>query len=109
LPFASTWEPVRLAALAAVSSAVWPVTGLSRYLAVTLSLWSWSTIMKLRTVGQALPDPSAPAVGTTVAEVPAAGTASRLKSISRFATRKKLAPLQNDTWPKIDPGRPLTQ
>ena len=75
---------------------------------VTLSLWSWSTMSKLRTVGQVLPVPSRPAVGTILAECPAAGTNSRPSRIICNAVLKKLMPLQNDTWPKTEP-RPLTQ
>src|ERR1022692_4423723 len=64
---------------------------------------------KLRTVGQALHVPIAPAVGTIFAEVPVEGTNSRPSRSSRNAARKKLMPLQNDTWPKTDPFRPATQ
>src|SRR5262245_48615307 len=108
LPLPSFWAPAMLAALAAVFWAVWPVFGSTRYVLVTLSLWSWSTMSKLRTVGHCLPVPSRPPVGTSVAEVPALGTCSRPMAISANAARKKLVPLQNDTWPKGEP-RPLTQ
>src|SRR5260370_2699812 len=64
---------------------------------------------KLRVVGQALPVPSAPAVGTIFVVVPADGTASLPSRISLRAALKKLVPLQNDTWPKTDPAWPLTQ
>src|SRR5271165_3897327 len=75
---------------------------------VTLSLWSWSTMSKLRTVGQLVPVPIAPAVGTIFADLPAKGTNSLPSRSSRNAELKKLMPLQKDTWPKTDP-RPLTQ
>src|SRR5260370_34018224 len=60
------------------------------------------------TVGEVGPVPIAPAVGTICADCPAAGTRRSPKRISANAVRKKLMPLQNDTWPKTDP-RPLTQ
>ncbi len=41
--------------------------------------------------------------------VPADGTASLPSRISLSAARKKLVPLQNDTWPKTDPIWPLMQ
>ena len=63
---------------------------------------------KLRVIGQALPVPSAPAVGTIFAERPGEGTNSRPSRSSWNAALKKLMPLQNDTWPKTEP-RPLTQ
>src|SRR5450759_656603 len=71
---------------------------------VTLSLWSWSTMSKLRTVGQALPVPVAPAVGTIFAEVPAEGTNSRPSRSSWNAARKNLMQLQNDTRPRALSG-----
>ena len=42
-------------------------------------------------------------------EVPSDGTTSFPSRSSRNAALKKLMPLQNDTWPKIDPDVPLTQ
>ena len=59
--------------------------------------------------GQVLPVPSAPAVGTIFAERPAEGTNSLPSRSSWNAALKKLMPLQNDTWPKTDPGSPLMQ
>ena len=94
--------------LAVVAWAVWPVVRLSRYTLVTLSLWSWSTMLKLRTFGQSRPVPIRPAVGTILAEVPSNGTRSRPSRISANAVLKKLMPLQNDCWPNTDPS-PLTQ
>jgi len=108
LPFTSTWAPAMLAVLAALSCAVWPVAASNRYFVVTLSLWSWSIMSKLRTVGQTLPVPIRPAVGTMFADRPADGTRSRPSRSSANAALKKLMPLQNDTWPKTEP-RPLTQ
>src|ERR1700748_3371701 len=58
LPFVSGVALARLPAFAVVSCAVCPVAGLSRYVLVTLSDWSWSTMSKLRTVGQVVPVPS---------------------------------------------------
>ena len=59
-------------------------------------------------IGQVVPVPSRPAVGTIFAERPVEGTNSRPSRIIWSAVLKKLMPLQNDTWPKTDP-RPLTQ
>ena len=53
LPLASVVEPGMLAAFAAVSCAVCPVAGFSRYRVVTLSDWSWSIMSKLCVTGQA--------------------------------------------------------
>ena len=73
---------------------------------VTLSLWSWSIMSKLRTrAGVARPEPAG---RHDLRRVPSDGTNSLPSRISRSAVLKKLMPLQNDTWPKIDP-RPLTQ
>jgi hypothetical protein len=69
-------EPAMLPALDAVSCAVCPVAGLSRYSVVTLSDGSWSTMSKLCVVGQAWPVPSAPPVATILVEVPSDGTTS---------------------------------
>ena len=44
-----------------------------------------------------------------LAEVPVAGTVSLPWASARAAARKNCVPLQNETWPKIDPFRPLTQ
>ena len=68
---------------------------------MTLSLWSWSIMLKLRTVGQATP--------AALVAVPVAGTVSVPAASARCAAAKKAGPLQNDTWPKTDPLRPLTQ
>ena len=38
-----------------------------------------------------------------------AGTTSMPAAMSLLAAAKNATPLQNDTWPKIDPGRPLSQ
>ena len=109
LPLSSRVEPCRLPALEAVSWAVWPVAGLSRYSVVTLSDGSWSTMSKLRVTGQVLPVPRAPSVTTIAADVPADGTFSLPARSSWKAALKKLVPLQKDTWPKIDPGMPFMQ
>ena len=69
---------------------------------VTLSLWSWSIMSKLRTVGQATP--------AALVAVPSRRHRRAVPAASAAgAAAKKLAPLQNDTWPKTDPFRPLTQ
>src|SRR5215469_9056725 len=109
LPLTSTLAPGMRALLAAVNCAVRPVAGLSRYLVVTLSLGSWSTMSKLRTVGHSRPVPSAPALGTMILDIPADGMVSRPARSSRKAVLKKLTPLQNDTCPKGDPGMPSVQ
>ena len=67
---------------------------------VTLSLWSWSTRLKARVVGQGWP---------VFGETPADGTVSLPCRSARRAAQKKWVPWQNDTWPKGDPRRPLTQ
>ena len=64
---------------------------------------------KLRVSGQFWPDPSVPADATILLEVPSDGTTSFPSRSSRDAALKKLMPLQNDTWPKIDPDVPSTQ
>ena len=69
--------------LSAVFGAVWPL-GRTRYELMTLSLWSWSTTAKSRTVGQGLP--SRP--------VCAAGTVSFFAVMAAFAAWKKAAALQ---------------
>ena len=104
LPFASVVAPARLPAFAVVSCAVCPVAGLSRYRVVTLSDWSWSTMSKLRTVGQVWPVPSLPPEATILPEVPADGTLSLPWRSSWNAVLKKLVPLQNDTWPNAVPA-----
>ena len=76
---------------------------------VTLSDWSWSTMSKLRVVGQAWPVPRLPPEATILLEVPAAGTVSLPWRSSANAALKKLVPLQNDTWPNASPPWPLTQ
>src|ERR1700761_7505007 len=97
LPLASVVAPARLAAFAVVFCAVCPVAGLSRYVAVTLSDWSWSIMSKLRVVGQVVPVPRLPPEATILAEVPTAGTFSLPWRSSANAALKKLVPLQNDT------------
>src|SRR5579859_3939317 len=97
------------AALAMVSCAVWPVAGLSRYLLVTLSLGSWSIMSKLRVVGHWRPVPSAPALATSLLDMPAAGMCSFPLRASAKAALKKLVPLQNDTCPNGDFGMPSVQ
>src|ERR1022692_3424192 len=57
-------------------------------------------MLKFRVVGHAWP---------VFGEMPADGTTSLPCASARNAARKKLVPLQNDTWPKIDPFRPVTQ
>ena len=109
LPLSSSVAPCRLPALDAVSCAVWPVAGLSRYSVVTLSDGSWSTISKLRVTGHALPVPISPSVTAMLDDVPADGTFSLPSRSSWKAALKKLTPLQNDTCPKIDPVWPLRQ
>ena len=44
-----------------------------------------------------------------MAAVPTAGMVSLPWASACAAARKNWVPLQNDTWPKIDPFRPLTQ
>ena len=66
---------------------------------VTLSLGSWSTMLKSRVVGHGLP---------LTVEVPADGTTSLPRASSLLATRKNLVPLQNDTWPNTEPCSPST-
>ncbi len=58
-------------------------------------------MVKLRVVGQASP-------GTLVA-TPVAGTTSSPRRSAWSAARKKPVPLQNETWPKMEPLSPLTQ
>src|ERR1700744_3058781 len=83
LPFSSSVEPGTLAAFDVVSCAVCPVAGLSRYSVVTLSDGSWSTMSKLRVVGQSLPVPSFPSVATILLDVPSDGTFSLPSDSSR--------------------------
>src|SRR6516165_629021 len=64
---------------------------------------------KLRVVGHWWPVPSAPALGTMFLDLPADGMVSRPARSSRNAVLKKLVPLQNETWPKGEPGVPSTQ
>ena len=64
---------------------------------VTLSLGSWSTMLKLRTVGQAWPVPSAPAVATIFLEIPTDGMTSLPARSAAKAALKNAGPLQNDT------------
>ena len=67
---------------------------------VTLSLWSWSIIVKLRVVGQVTP--------AALLAVPRAGIVVRPPAMALLAAAKNATPLQKDTWPKMDPARPLT-
>ena len=76
---------------------------------VTLSLGSWSTMSKMRTVGQARPVPSAPPVTTIFLEIPADGMTRRPERSRAKAALKKAGPLQNDTCPKGEPGSPSVQ
>src|SRR3984957_7802761 len=64
---------------------------------------------KFRVSGQVWPDPIAPPDAMILPEVPSDGTTSFPRRSSWNAALKKLTPLQNDTWPKIDPDVPLTQ
>lgn len=73
---------------------------------VTLSLGSWSTMSKLRTVGQARPVPGAPAVATIFRDIPADVITSRPARSAAKAALKNAGPLQNDTCPKGEPGSP---
>ena len=66
LPLLIFCAPASAVSLAALSCAVWPLP-VSRYVEVTLSLWSWSTIAKERVDGQAC---------RVWGEVPSAGTFS---------------------------------
>ena len=99
LPLLIFCPPATAASLAALSWAVWPLP-LSRYVEVTLSLWSWSIISNDRVVRHGLP---------VAADVPAAGTVSLPAASARFTAWKKPVPLQKATWPKIEPFSPLTQ
>src|SRR3569833_1016950 len=65
----------------------------------TLSLWSWSTIEKLRIVGQGFPSLAVAIAGTFNVPLIAA----------LLASLKNAEALQNDTWVKMLPGRPFTQ
>ena len=76
---------------------------------VTLSDWSWSTMSKLRTVGQFWPVPRLPPEATILLEVPTDGTLTLPWRSSSNASLKKVVPLQNDTWPKSVPPWPLRQ
>ena len=76
LPLAMGVPPATAVALAAVSWAVWPFA-LIRYVVTTLSLWSWSTRAKSRTVSHGWPS----------SDVPRAGTFSVPRAISALATR----------------------
>src|SRR5947199_2680830 len=73
LPFVRVVAPFSAAMFALLNWAVLPPL-LSRYWVWTLSLWSWSTTKKSRTVGHALPSLAVPSGGTT--RVPAAIAAS---------------------------------
>ena len=66
LPLLIFCAPARAASLAALSCAVWPLP-VSRYVEVTLSLGSWSTIVNDRVDGQGWP---------VLGELPSAGTFS---------------------------------
>ena len=99
LPLTAVVAPASAPWLAALNWAVWP-DAVTRYLVVTLSLGSWSTTPKLRVLRQAVP---------VLGDVPSAGMLIRPLAASRLAVWKKLTPLQNDTWPKIEPFRPSMQ
>ena len=99
LPLLIVVAPARAAWLAGVACAVSPVP-VSRYVVVTLSLWSWSIMVNDRVVGHACP---------VLGEVPAAGTTSLPCCSARKAAWKKAVPSQKDTWPKIEPLSPFTQ
>src|SRR5580692_10280994 len=99
LPLEMTDACGMAAAFVLLNCAVRPVA-VSRYCVVTLSLWSWSTRVKARVVGQAWP---------VFGETPAEGTVSLRCLSARRAAQKKCVPWQNDTWPKGDPRRPSTQ
>ena len=109
LPFSSSVDPAMLPALDAVSCAVCPVAGLSRYSVVTLSDGSWSTMSKLCVTGQSWPVPSWPPDTAILPDVPSDGTYSLPSASSLSASAKKLMPLQNETCPNADPGVPPTQ
>ncbi len=76
LPLAIAVAPVSEFALAGVSCAVWPFP-LIRYVETTLSLWSWSTRAKLRTVSHAWPSVAVPIAGTFSAPDAIAALAAR--------------------------------
>ncbi len=76
LPLTSVWAPASAVVLAAVSCAIWPLAVI-RYDVITLSLWSWSTTAKSRTVRHGCPS----------WDVPIAGTCSRPAAISKLASR----------------------
>src|SRR5258708_11138266 len=99
LPLLMGVDPAMAAWLAGVAWAVCPFP-FSRYVLVTLSLWSWSIIVNDRVVGHACP---------VFGEVPTAGTTSLPCCWACAAAWKKPVPLQKDTWPKIDPFSPFTQ
>ena len=99
LPLLIAVAPASAAWLAALNCAVWPVA-VSRYFVVTLSLWSWSIMLKLRASGR----PSRPLRGR------AGRRDDQLaRGLGPLRGLEELVPLQNDTWPKIEPSRPLTQ
>ncbi len=100
LPLLIVVDPASAAWLAALNWAVRPLA-VSRYCVVTLSLWSWSIMLKFRVVGQATP--------AAFMAVPVAGTARVPAASARCAAWKNWVPLQNDTWPKMDPRSPFTQ
>ena len=105
----SSLGPAMLPAFEVVSCAVWPVSGLSRYSAVTLLAEDWSATSKLRVTGHSWPVPMSPPDGMILPEVPGDGTLSSPSRSSFCTALKKLIPLQNDACPKIDPAWPLTQ
>ena len=76
LPLTRVVAPVFAAALAALFCAVWPLA-LIRYEVITLSLWSWSTTAKSRTVRHGWPSGGG--------EVPAGGTVKVPRAISKLA------------------------
>jgi hypothetical protein len=88
LPLLIFVAPASAASLAVLSCAVWPVAGLSRYVLVTLSLWSWSIISNDRVSRHGVP---------VLADVPSAGTVSLPAASAWFTAWKKAVPLQNAT------------
>src|SRR5207237_4355394 len=85
LPLEAAVEFCSLTRFSGVSCAVRPF-GVTRYVVVTLSDWSWSTTEKSRTVGQ----------GLASAAVPRSGTFSLAAWIAAFACWKNAGALQNE-------------
>ena len=108
LPLDSAWVLVMPASLAAVSCAVWPVAGLSRYSLATLSLWSWSIRSKLRTWSGRPARPCRARRSDDLGRGPLGRHAQPPEGHQRVAARKKRGAIAERLWPKGDP-RPLTQ